>query len=455
MDHQSQVNQQEKPQDPDQNEENLTEKEIEDMIIDELEDDEHDDNFNPLKTYQEIYDPEELHAAQEATDHQSLPIVNNDLTKHDPDVLVVGAGPVGLWTAVQIKLLLPDLNILIVDKHQTYVRSHLLRITKSSLKEIPSDKLLDAFRKFAQKLTGKIRTNDLERALWTEAEKLGIKKEIMEFKEISKVKELFPNVKIILGCDGSHSAIRKQVFDNKLSVKETIEHVAFVKYDAAGKADIIRPMESYAGLKLINHLVYEATGRQVEGQSPVTLQIKIDADTYKKMEDCKFKTPYHLHKDKSKLEPKLLETITVWLNMRAKFNHEKRIQGTEKITTVNLDVYRADIVGKFLTAENVAVFLCGDSAFGVPFFRALNNGMLCGSALAGFIKAYYTKMNDGIKKYNKYFDKLAKFEISRAKKIAWAHQVAENAIRLQAKVPWQFITLNKYKKELQQPLQNS
>jgi len=455
--HQPEVNlEEELPQDQDEpgnnDFENLTEKDIEDMVNDELEDDEHDDNFDPLKTYQEIYDPEELHAAeQEPTDQ---PIIQSDLSKHDPDVLVVGAGPVGLWTAVQIKLLLPTLNILIVDKHQTYVRSHLLRITKSSLKEIPKDKLLDSFRKFAQKLTGKIRTNDLERALWNEAEKLGIQKEIMEFKEISKVKELFPNVKIILGCDGSHSTIRKQVFDNKLSVKETIEHVAFVKYDAEGKAEILRPMESYAGLKMINHLVYEATGKQVGGQSPVTLQIKIDANTYNKMGDCKFKTPYHLHKDKSKLEPKLLETITVWLNMRAKFNHEKRIQDTEKITTVNLDVYRTDIVGKFLTTENVAVFLCGDSAFGVPFFRALNNGMLCGSALAGFIKKNYTHMNDGIKKYNKYFDLLAKFEIFRAKKVAWAHQVADNAVRLQSKVPWQFITLNKYKKELQQPLQN-
>jgi hypothetical protein len=30
----------------------------------------------------------------------------------------------------------------------------------------------------------------------------------------------------------------------------------------------------------------------------------------------------------------------------------------------------------------VDVFLVGDSAFGVPFFRALNNGFLCGSHLA-------------------------------------------------------------------------
>ena len=428
--------------------ENLTEKEIADLAIDGLEDDEHDDDFNPLQTYQEIYNVEEEHHQQET--HE----VTNDLSKHNPDILVIGAGPVGLWTAVQIKLLLPQVNILILDKHLVYVRNHLLRITKSSLKEIHGDKLMNDFRKFAVKLTGKIRTNDLERALWGEAERLGIKKEIMEVKEISKLKQLFPNVKIIIGCDGSHSLVRKNVFNDKLSVKETIEHVVFVKYDAQGKAETLNPMESYAGLKMINHLVYETTGKQVDNQSPVTLQIKIDADAYKTMGDCKFKTPYLLPRDQSKVEPKLLETITVWLNMREKFNKEKRIPDTEKITTVNLDVYRAESVAKYSSEDQVAVFLCGDSACGVPFFRALNNGMLCGSSLASLIKTHYDKIDKAIKKYNKYFDLLANFEIFRAKKIAWAHKVGENAVRFNAKLPWQFISLKKYNSELHQPLQS-
>lgn len=32
--------------------------------------------------------------------------------------------------------------------------------------------------------------------------------------------------------------------------------------------------------------------------------------------------------------------------------------------------------------DGVSYFLVGDAAFGVPFFRALNNGLLCGSHLA-------------------------------------------------------------------------
>jgi len=34
------------------------------------------------------------------------------------DIIFIGAGPVGLWTAIQIKLLKPNLEIIMFEKYQ-------------------------------------------------------------------------------------------------------------------------------------------------------------------------------------------------------------------------------------------------------------------------------------------------------------------------------------------------
>jgi len=59
---------------------------------------------------------------------------------------------------------------------------------------------------------------------------------------------------------------------------------------------------------------------------------------------------------------------------------EERVPGSEKITALNLSVYCSAEVATI--EDGRAYFLVGDAAFGVPFFRALNNGLMCGSKLA-------------------------------------------------------------------------
>lgn len=49
------------------------------------------------------------------------------------DVVVVGAGPVGLWTAIQIQLRFPDAHVVMFEKHSSYQRRHVLRLVRRSL----------------------------------------------------------------------------------------------------------------------------------------------------------------------------------------------------------------------------------------------------------------------------------------------------------------------------------
>lgn len=85
------------------------------------------------------------------------------------------------------------------------------------------------------------------------------------------------------------------------------------------------------------------------------------------------------------MHPRLRKAINIWLNAKERFNGEKRIPGSEKLTALKLSAYRSrKFHGRYMRHNGapVDVFLVGDAAFGVPFFRALNNGIMCGSHLA-------------------------------------------------------------------------
>ncbi|HRE30351.1 MAG TPA: hypothetical protein PLD88_00115, partial [Candidatus Berkiella sp.] len=78
------------------------------------------------------------------------------------DVIVVGAGPVGLWSAIQLKLYNPTLNILMLEKHSEYQRSHTVKIDSESFKNSHPDPV---FQKIIAPMTGLVSTNLLEKTL--------------------------------------------------------------------------------------------------------------------------------------------------------------------------------------------------------------------------------------------------------------------------------------------------
>ena len=86
-----------------------------------------------------------------------------DGTELNPDVVIVGAGPVGLWTAVQIKLLRPHNTVLILEKYKEYQRKHLLRLKQASMAGCPADPRLLAL---VRSLPPAVRTSELEGKVW-------------------------------------------------------------------------------------------------------------------------------------------------------------------------------------------------------------------------------------------------------------------------------------------------
>ena len=299
-----------------------------------------------------------------------------------PRVIFVGAGPVGLMAAIQTKLYQPDVPILIREKYQEYKRKHLLYLNQDSFGDTHPN---PDFQKMLKQFPQRIRTNELEAALLDYAKKLGIKVEYSGVSDCKALAQEYPDAELIVGGDGSHSVVHQQVFDHQYQIQKTLKYIAEVKYEVEGKALPLSILsEMIPTLTYAKHLVSEYVGREKNGRTPVSLRIFIDEKTYEQMKQATFKNPFKLA-EKEKIESSLYTTIDAWLKARADLAKEQRILSSEQITVTNLPVYasKAFVSNRYQKTW----FLVGDAAFGVPYYRALNNGILCSSQLAKTLDA--------------------------------------------------------------------
>lgn len=372
-----------------------------------------------------------------------MPILNAD----NPDVVFVGGGPVGLWTAAQTKLLNKDLKIVVLEKHEEYQRKHILNISTSSLKGIPDHA---GFKELAKeiKANNNIRTNDLEARLKKIAQDLGIEIRKEHVQEPEKLKESFPNTKLFIGADGSHSRVRETIFDGELSIEENLQYIAEVKYEVHGQGRKMHGLkQKYPTQKLMKSVTTEHIGTESNGITPITLRLFINKETYEKMAPASFKNPYHFATHQEVIHKKLKENIMIWLNAKEQVLEEQRVKGSEKITVTRLSIYASKTFVK--QVDNATWCLVGDAAFGVPFFRSLNNGLLSGTKLAKAIsksfavKQAFSELNQGghvckpLAQYASYVKRLSGHEtfVARIKNLFIRFYLW--FVKISSIVPWQ------------------
>ena len=266
------------------------------------------DNKSKHEHHQETDDSDELHNHAE-TDHfdeevwlfeDELPLYNNqnllaDLEEKkeplpNPDVIFIGGGPVGLWTAIQLKIYNPSAKILVFEKYATYQRSHVLLLSKSSfkngLKKHAADKKgADGFFNMISKFEKVIRTNDLENRLIEFAKSLDIHIVIENIASVDSLCTRFPSAKVIVGnaflpfsshksgSDGSHSLVQKEVFNGELQERESLQCIVDLKYEVYGKGEKLDMVsEAYPTLKIMKHVAEEHVGKERNGLAIAYLQ---------------------------------------------------------------------------------------------------------------------------------------------------------------------------------------
>jgi len=306
------------------------------------------------------------------------------------DIVVIGGGPVGLWTAIQMKAR-TNKNITIVEKYNEYQRAEIrLNISASSLKGIPDDPVLKELVKEWGNHTVPIKS--MEEALAKRANELGIKILKGHAADPKLLPSQFPAAKLFVGADGARSLTREHISGDEYKFNTTQQHIVQVQYiidnGDDGPDDTINKFrdfsEKYRMQKFAGQLIAETITPQEDGTSKVTLQIFVDKDTFDKMQDASFKTPYYFKTHLNKIPDSLRETLIKWWGAQEEVSHQVISQSAgdkNKMTVIALGSYAAKNIVK--SDENGKMWtLVGDAAAAFPFFRAINNGFLLGTELA-------------------------------------------------------------------------
>lgn len=314
------------------------------------------------------------------------------------DVVIVGGGPVGLWTAIQIKKRSPETDVQVYERYDEYKRSHVLRLEKFSMLLYGKSNSKNPHEKaFFEEVTGKklgkltkafqravgtvlVRTHDLEKALKNYASALGVQVSYEKMEGPEAVMEKHPEATTFIAADGAKSGMREALLGEKAIKHYPLQYVVEVKYQAKGRAEQLEFFgDHYKANKLMSGKVFEYVGREKDGETPVTLRFFIDKQTYDGLPEAGFKDPMKLSDER--LPAKLAEDIRTYMNIRAAKAGENYKEGSAKLSKLTLSMYAASSYS-VRGEKGRNWYFVGDAAMGVPYFRALNAGLISGSLLA-------------------------------------------------------------------------
>lgn len=341
------------------------------------------------------------------------------------DIVIIGGGPVGLWTALQIKKRQPNCNIQIYERYTKYKRSHVLRLDHWSLLLYGRNSKDLREQQFFHEITGKglsnlmvevtnslyIRTNDLEAALKSYALDTGILICNSTIDSASEIMKIHPECTQFIAADGAHSKMRIELLgDNDLN-EYPLQYVVELKYQVKGQA---KKYNAFKINQLLKNMAFEYVGKEKEGVTAITVRFFLNKEQYDKVPNASFKEPLSI--DSPNLPIQLQNDIQAYIAMRTN-DGEQYCKESGKLSKLTLSLYCAT---KFAIIKgNQAWFLVGDAAMGVPYFRALNSGLILGSRLAQILTNKKWPINNSIKR------KVNFYQIHRPMHIATEFSIAK------------------------------
>lgn len=351
----------------------------------------------------------------------------NESKSTSPDIITIGAGPVGLWNAIKIaEENKNNLKILMIERHTEYKRTQRLKldttlITSSVIRkklfnlidsgeidfidddkniDIPIQTLEKCLRDYAKQLPISIiyKRFITESQLQTELLEHKVKdKSALEEKiqqelivGVDDLLKSYPTCKLIIGADGARSTVRQLLVDEKEQpgLKKDLRNMIELKYQVEGKASKLSRVSYFLtqplleGLLCSEHVKYFPEKKLTD----VTLRFIVDDKIYNDptLKNINAKNLLPLTKN---IPKKLADAINVWVHKRSDKNI---IIGSPMLNKTKLSIFSSS---KYCGEINkTLVLLLGDASCNYPFMNGLNLGLEMGTKLAKLIVSHFDQI---------------------------------------------------------------
>lgn len=332
--------------------------------------------------------------------------------------VIIGAGPVGLWTGIQLKKRMPDCHVILYEKYKEYKRDHVLKIQHSSLffgaskikTNYDSDFFKNVFNQSKLKISSTplkksyISTKVIEKELKSFALNIGCEIIYQEINDIDIVLNKHEkNTKYII-ANGSKSKLRENLFLNGLE-KHDLQHIIEFKSFSENKIKKLKTKN----LNEFTNLGFEYIGKKSDNKYPFNLRLFVSKEDYDNMPEATFKNPI---KDLNCLPNSIKEDLILYTKKHNQNIDSLFVNG--KLSKLQLSIYASNDFA--IDYNGYDLFLTGDAAMAVPYFRALNSGFVLSSRLAYILNI----SNNSVNMYNNYrgIHKNAEFFLAQSKNFA-------------------------------------
>lgn len=319
------------------------------------------------------------------------------------DIVIVGGGPIGCWTALQARRHNPAAEIRIYERYAEYRRDHMVSITPETMEtcfsgdgvnaQVRAD--IEAANENTQAEKKKkppvlIPIKVLENILKNHCAAQGIGFTYARIETPQDAMDRHPECALFVAADGARSAMRAALLGPQDTEEKDLLYSVDVKYDVKGQAAYTRA-PTYDKIDMI---VVETIGREHDEKSQVALRFLLDKATYDSIPDATFKDPLHMSgwyfeepdgasggRPVTGFRPNRMgrfeDDIRKFQQIRRAYTHEDRIDGSERITKVKLSQYASKKFAVMTQADDkrrAGWFFVGDAAMGMPFYRSINAG---------------------------------------------------------------------------------
>jgi hypothetical protein len=302
--------------------------------------------------------------------------------------IIVGAGPVGLWTAIQIKKRMPESNIILYERYTEYKRNHILKIQNSSLffgaSSNNNEFDVSFFKNVFKIKQSKIKNTPLKKNfISTSSIEAGLKSWALSlncqiiYDTVESLDDLIKNKNkdtIFILANGANSSLRDELLGSNVE-QDDLQYIIEMK--TSSKLNIKKTSSKI--LNKLNNMSFEYIGHKKDDVIPFNLRLFISKSDYLSIPEASFKDPL---KDPSLLPENIRDDLSNYAKSKGLIISDLFING--QISKLQLSVYSALKFSE--DYKGFKFFFVGDTAMGVPYFRALNSGFVLGSRLAGILK---------------------------------------------------------------------